>query len=164
MKDIPGYEGLYAAEEDGRIYSYYKNDYLNPKAPTRSGYYLVKLTKDGISTSRYIHQLVMKTFNPSTNPSLEINHIDFNKANNAVSNLEWVTHRENLQHSARQMAAIKRGNDDVIECVEDGRIWYTLQEAADELGVNKRTVWGHLNGQQQSITKARLHLCYVKKN
>lgn len=61
------------------------------------GYLVVRLRSAGSKRKRfYVHRLVMMVFNP-INEKLEVNHIDHNKSNNALSNLEWVTHKENLQ-------------------------------------------------------------------
>lgn len=49
----------------------------------------------------YIHRLVAEAFISEWRPGFEINHIDENKKNNAVTNLEWVTHFENVMYGTR---------------------------------------------------------------
>lgn len=59
----------------------------------------VRLSINGIKTTQFVHRLVLMTFNPNPNyHNLEVNHIDGNPLNNALSNLEWCTSEENHQH------------------------------------------------------------------
>ena len=57
MKDIPGYEGLYAATEDGRIWSYRSKKFLKP-SKDRYSYLYVNLYKDGVRKTYRIHRLI----------------------------------------------------------------------------------------------------------
>lgn len=62
------------------------------------GYLRFKLYDvDGVRVAIKVHRLVALYFLPTKNKSLEINHIDGNVKNNSYTNLEWVTHRENVQ-------------------------------------------------------------------
>lgn len=111
-KPIPGYEGLYEASNLGNIKSLERNVYngvsihilrmriLKP-IPNGNGYYSVYLRKDNASHRVYIHRLIAKTFISNDDPSLQVNHIDGNRANNQLSNLEWVTQSENHFHRYR---------------------------------------------------------------
>lgn len=63
------------------------------------GYLVVGLNCKGKQINRLVHRLVAKAFITNTLNKREINHIDGNKLNNAVSNLEWVTASENLTHA-----------------------------------------------------------------
>jgi hypothetical protein len=65
----------------------------------KSGYPTVLLTHKNISKTYKVHVLVAKTFLPNNNPKLVINHIDGDKKNSKVSNLEWITHSENIKHA-----------------------------------------------------------------
>lgn len=95
MKDIPGYEGLYAADENGTIYSR-KNGPMKPYVNV-GGYWRVNLFKDGSAKHEYVHRLVAKTFLPNPDNLPEINHINRDKSDNQVINLEWCTTKENAQ-------------------------------------------------------------------
>ncbi len=66
-----------------------------------NGYKLVKLYNDVKPQGRMclVHRLVLSTFSPIKDSALDVNHIDGNKANNALSNLEWVTKSENTRHA-----------------------------------------------------------------
>lgn len=111
-KDIKGYEGKYQVSNLGRVKSLYRTNYdINSssyrmikqekilKLNCDNRYVYVELFKDGERKNPKVHRLVLETFNPTNNKDLEINHIDGNKLNNRLENLEWVTHSENMVHS-----------------------------------------------------------------
>lgn len=84
----------------GKVKSFTGN--LLSANPSKSGYcqvWLRLLTGYDRKSNKLLHRVVAETFilNPSNKP--EVNHIDGNKANNHVYNLEWVTHQENCQKS-----------------------------------------------------------------
>ena len=98
-KDIAGYEGLYKVSNKGRVYSYVSNKFLSPAPNEVTGYINVLLTKSKKSKFYPVHRLVAAAFieNPKNAPV--VNHIDADRTNNCVDNLEWCTHKENAQHS-----------------------------------------------------------------
>jgi hypothetical protein len=99
MKDIKGFEGIYAVREDGEIISMKGKKPLVLTGGITCGYRSYSLRKDGKQYQFLGHRLVAETYldNPSDKP--QVNHKDGNKTNNAVSNLEWVTKSENAKHA-----------------------------------------------------------------
>tara|TARA_R110000764_G_scaffold16589_1_gene46332 strand:- start:80 stop:622 length:543 start_codon:yes stop_codon:yes gene_type:complete len=105
FKDIKGYEGLYQVSNLGRVKSLARKSIagLNLKEKIRvgvvsnKGYVMVDLCKEGKRKGKTIHQLVAVAFldHKPCGHRLVVNHIDFDKANNNVNNLEIVTQREN---------------------------------------------------------------------
>ena len=65
------------------------------------GYKRVKLTQNGKRKSFLIHRLVALAYIPNTYNKPIVNHINSNRTDNRVENLEWVTHKENSQHASR---------------------------------------------------------------
>lgn len=103
-KDIPEYEGRYIVSNIGNIKSvkyYSKCSYSkNLKGrKTSKGYLRVQLCKNSKNKDFYIHRVVAVVFLPNPLGLKEVNHIDFDKSNNAISNLEWTTHAKNMAHA-----------------------------------------------------------------
>lgn len=98
IKDIPGWEGLYACDVEGHIYSYRTNKFLSPSKNKR-GYLHVTFTKDGKRYDYRVQRLVAMTFIDNPENKEQVNHIDGNKLNNCIQNLEWVTAEENIEHA-----------------------------------------------------------------
>ncbi len=113
-KDIKGYEGLYQVSTLGRVRSfdrYVKNRMSNKNikrgkvltpCTNRNGYKQLNLIINTKKKPKTIHRLVAETFisNPENKPC--VNHIDGNKKNNNVKNLEWVTYSENTIHALKK--------------------------------------------------------------
>ena len=98
-KDIKDYEGLYQVSDDGRVRRIL-NDGRTREIKNRDGVYLtVSLSKRSIKKTFNVHRLVAEHFLPRPPKATEVNHKDGNKHNNNLSNLEWVTQRENLHHA-----------------------------------------------------------------
>lgn len=102
-KDIGGYPG-YQVSNMGRVKSlvkaYRREEIILKGSPNTTGYILVQLYPEPRKRkSLLVHRLVMLTFQP--NPmmeELEVNHKDLDTTNNKMSNLEWVTQKENKEH------------------------------------------------------------------
>lgn len=91
----------YYVTDTGCLYSRKNGRFRKLKLkPTHDGYFLARFQKTGKERIVLgIHRLVAQTFIPNPDNKPEVNHKDGNKANNNVSNLEWVTHGENIKHS-----------------------------------------------------------------
>ena len=102
-KDIKVYEGKYQVSNLGNI----KNlNHLNSKKikimclkKHKKGYFQIELHKNNISKTFLVHRLVAEAFIPNPNNYPIINHIDLNKNNNCVDNLEWCNQSQNMKHS-----------------------------------------------------------------
>jgi len=92
MELIDGFDGYYI-NTSGQIYGVSKSRYL--KRNMSDGYPKVMLYVDSKPYCFYVHVLVAKTFIPNPEDKLVVNHIDHDKTNCHIDNLEWVTHSEN---------------------------------------------------------------------
>ena len=110
-KDVKGYECYYEVSnlgrvkrkkgetiyKDGRI-AHFSETVLKPTI-FKKGYLMVYLSKNANKRTIQVHRIVADAFIANPENKETINHIDCNKLNNNVSNLEWMTNLENIQHS-----------------------------------------------------------------
>lgn len=158
-KQVPNFEGYYEINEKGDVRSLHKRHYkkLIAKSIDKEGYHNVKLSKNGKQSTILLHRLVAETFIPKIDGKSEINHIDANKLNNQVSNLEWCTHSENIRHAFR-LGLIPRKKIPVIDkCL--GKVFSCSKEAAEFYGINHSTMRNYLSG---NIKKNRTCAEYLR--
>ena len=100
-KDIPEYEGLYQVSSMGNIKSFSKKKNGKNLIPQKNkkGYYQILLYKNKKPYTKKIHRIVAKAFIPNPDNLPQVNHIDGNKINNCMNNLEWCTNSENQIHA-----------------------------------------------------------------
>ena len=98
VKEIQEFNGIYFVSDDGCVFN--KNmKALKVAQNPRTGYCQVFLHKNKKLVSRYLHRLVAEAFIPNPDHLCEVNHIDGDKTNNAVQNLEWITRSRNIKHA-----------------------------------------------------------------
>lgn len=144
-KDIKGYEGFYQVSNLGRIKSIPRNGTIkNSKILKQNvvrGYGQIALQKRGKIKYEKVHRLVAKMFIFNQNNLPEVNHIDGNKLNNNVSNLEWVTTRDNQLHS---VYVLGNNNFRIIEQYDkEGNFikeWKQIVTASKELKINATSI------------------------
>lgn len=89
----------YEVSNLGRIRHFYKGDYhIKGLRLLKDGYYEVKFGVNGKKTSKRVSRCIATAFIPNPNNLSDVNHINFNKLDNSVSNLEWLSNRDNVRH------------------------------------------------------------------
>ena len=169
-KDIIGYEGLYQVSNIGNIrkiapFARKINcsrciPYLLSKAKSSTGYIHVQLVKQGKAKTINVHRLVANAFVPNPYHKNEINHIDSDRSNNVFTNLEWVTHRENMIHAVKQchvnpsiMRNHKKKRYTVLQYSKNGefiREWNCVNDIALKYGIRRCTIYLCLSGNHKS--------------
>ncbi len=115
-RSIDGYDGNYLVSSMGRVISLPNNHHRAPKIMKlrlgRGGYLRVGLVRNGKQSMFFVHRLVAGAFIPNVRGCPQVNHIDENKKNNCVENLEWVTAKENTNYgTARARTSAKQKNN-----------------------------------------------------
>lgn len=101
-KDIDGYEGLYQVSNMGKVRSLKRNNTngkILRKCINKRGYEVVYFSKGNKKYAQRVHRLVAIAFIPEAKNKPQVNHIDGNKLNNCMNNLEWCTQSENIKHA-----------------------------------------------------------------
>ena len=129
-KSIAGYEGFYWVSDLGRIKSlkHGKEKILKPQKNTR-GYLQVGLHKDGHTKKTLVHRLVAEAFIKNTNNLTTVNHKDEVKTNNTVSNLEWMSIKDNNNYGTRN----KRASETQINDKNKSKLVQMFDKSTGEL-------------------------------
>lgn len=154
-KDIKGFEGLYQISNYGRVRSLdhktngrkYTGKILSTKVS--AGYPLVRLSNGATKTSCRVHKLVAEAFIENLDNLPEVNHLDGNKNNNFVENLEWCTSKENKIHAPKppQNSPIA-----VVQMCEDVAIaiYKSIKLASLLLGISEEDICKCCKGKRKS--------------
>jgi queuine/archaeosine tRNA-ribosyltransferase len=136
----------YQIDTLGNVFSYKKGKEIKMKPQyVVAGYQYVTLCKSGTRKNHFIHRLVAQTFKVNPENKQQVNHIDGNKTNNRLDNLEWVTPSENIKHAIKngqivrsekcrdaiRQRSIKRTID-----ILTGKVYTSLKEACADTGEN----------------------------
>ncbi|MBO5704727.1 MAG: NUMOD4 motif-containing HNH endonuclease [Alphaproteobacteria bacterium] len=155
--DVIGFEGVYKVAQDGRVMNVQTNKLIKPWI-NKFGYYSVTLRKNGRRKTTFVHRLIAQGFIPNPKNKTEVNHIDGNKKNNDISNLEWATPSENRVHSVNVL-----GNQKIpVKCLETGTIYESVKAAAKAVNGQSIGVSRAINGVRK--THKGLHWERVEKN
>lgn len=98
MSYIPGWENLYSITEDGKVYSHIQNKFLSNRK-SMDGYNRVALFRDGIRREYRVSRLVALTFISEPKEGEQVNHKDYDRSNDSLFNIEWVTPENNIKYS-----------------------------------------------------------------
>ena len=147
MLDIPGYEGLYAITEDGKVWAYRQHGFMAQRK-NRGGYLYTGLRKNGKRVWYEIHRLVATAYIPNPGNLPQVNHKDEDKTNNHVSNLEWVTCKENQNYGTRN-ARIAENQSKPVYCVELDKTFPSAKVASHLLGIGADGIRQTCRGNQK---------------
>lgn len=180
-KPIKGYEGYYEISSFGRVKSLSRTIYtvwrngeegsyyqegrilaLKDCSRNRKGYQTYKqvcLSVNGKTKYSMVHRLVAEAFIPKIPGKDLVNHIDGNKHNNVVENLEWVTSSENVRHSIN---CLPNKTITPIRCVETGEVFKTMSQAERATGVHHSGISMAASGKKRK-TAGGYHWEYISE-
>mgnify|MGYP000622202944 CR=1 FL=1 len=157
---VEGYKGLYEVSNTGQVKSlnYKRTGQAHILAPKHnpSGYLQVVLYKENIKKYVYIHRIVAAAFIPNPEEKAYVNHIDGDKTNNNINNLEWVTPRENNLH------AYKTGLKQPTEMTEELKQRISKTRTGQNSGKNHYFYGNHLDEEHKRILKESHYTARVK--
>ena len=159
-KPIEGYEGEYEISNDGRVRSLKRNK-IGAITVDNRGYSKKALSKNGEVKQFAVHRLVAKAFIDNPEEKEEVNHIDGNKLNNTVENLEWCTRSENMKHAhenklqhyssyvqlCHRQKCGKFTEEDIEEVFRLRSEGLTHRQIAEKYGTSHTTIGSILNGE-----------------
>ncbi len=161
-KNIKGYEGLYQVSNLGNVRSlnyrkqgFVKNLYLKHHP---DGYRQVELFKNGTKRMITVHRLVAEAFVPNRNGYDVVNHLNENKADNRVENLEWIDFAGNVRYSKNKHRnenknkSLKR-NERVLQLSLDGVLikeWANITEVKHSTKYNNWSIYQCCEGVRKS--------------
>lgn len=144
--DVVGAEEYYQISSFGRVKNKGTGEILNP---SKSGAYRHIELRYGINKNFLVHRMVAEAFIPNPFNLRCVNHIDENKENNHVENLEWCTYQYNATYGK---GALQK-NSKVIQYDMVGnalKIWESIKEAAENLGLNYQSISACCRGKRKS--------------
>ena len=172
-RPISGYEGLYEVSSLGEIRSLNYNrtgKTRTLKTCIKKGYVVINLSKNNVKKNHQVHRLVAQAFIPNGENKTEVNHIDGNKENNTVDNLEWVNRSENMQHAyknnlcesqriaskqniykAREVYVAKCSKQ--VKCITTDTIYSSTRDAERLTGIPHSNIGACCNGTRKSAGK-----------
>lgn len=158
-KDIEDYEGKYEVSNLGRVRSLsrmvqYRSKFGKECSRTQkgrltaindngNGYKTVTLWKNNKGTTMYIHRLVANAFIENPDNLDTVNHIDFDKSNNDLINLEWCSLQENIEHSVSNGRYDHRGGVGVRVVYNNGHEeeYDSITSTSKGIGAHRDTIY-----------------------
>jgi hypothetical protein len=172
-KDVIGYEGLYTISNTGEIKSLRRNRII--KSWVYSKYYIISLSNNNVRRTLYLHRLIANHFIPNPENKTQVNHIDGNKLNNSISNLEWVTCSENIKHAydiglieshmKGKTSKLHHNSKPVYQYDRDGLFineYDSCQDASSATGISKGNICSCARGEKYRKLAGKFKWSYIK--
>ena len=139
IKGFEDFEDNYFILSTGEVWSKYKKEFLKPYFNS-DGYHLVDLRNGECRKQARVHRLVALAFIPNPDNLPTVNHKDECHTNNDISNLEWMSIRDNIRYGTGTKRSAEHRKKPVI-CVETGEVFPSVKEAADYYQVSYSNIF-----------------------
>lgn len=174
-KDIKGYEGLYSVSNLGRVKSIERmrenhskmqkvEEKIKSTRKDTQGYLLLDLYKNNKQKTIRVHRLVAVMFLENIGNKETVNHIDGDKSNNKIENLEWATFKEQNIHFysknlksdkniEKAVNAMNNATSKQVECLTTNKIYVSASSAGREIGISGSYIMRCCRGECKSAGK-----------
>ena len=147
----------YDASSEGRIRNRKTGRILKTNT-SETGYERLSLSKNSHQTTERVHRIIADTFIDGDHTGLDVNHIDGDKSNNCIDNLEFCTRQENIQHAFR--TGLSHGSrKKAVRIIETGEEFDSTNECAIAIGADRTQIKDCLHGKCK--TYKGLHFEYI---
>ena len=138
FKPVTNYESLYEVSNDGYIKNLRTNKITRGWKNCSYGHRKVRLYKNKKAKDFYLHRLVAIEFVLNPDNKNHVNHIDSNPDNNNYENLEWCTHKENMNHAKMNNRFSSKGK--LVKHKLSGNAFKSIKEASEFIGIKQNTL------------------------
>lgn len=145
VRDNPTYE----VSSEGRVRNAKTGRIMKTQVNDR-GYEHLSLRKNKSQVDARVHRLVADSFYDGDHDGFDVNHIDGDKLNNRVSNLEWCSHKENIEHAFR--TGLKKPSRQIkIRVIETGEVYESIRACARAMGLDQSMICQSMIGKMRSV-------------
>lgn len=157
IKDFPNY----SISDSGEVKNN-KTGRILKKALNQDGYAIVQLWNNGKGTMKRVHRLVLETFKPTENTDYEVNHLDRNRTNNNLNNLEWCSNKQNISYRDKDDNLNKKAKKIKVEYLDGTiEIYNSLTECAKHFDIAVNSVKDYIKKELTSKRKVQAKFTYI---
>lgn len=147
----------YIVSDEGQVVNRKTEHILRPQ-PTPNGYLIVSLCNENGACSKTVHRLVAKAFLDPSLCDLQVNHIDGDKTNNYLWNLELITSSDNHRHAFSIGLASLSFRFRPVRCIDTGEEFESMTDAAIKTGTHQGNISHVIQGRRKTANGFRFEL------
>lgn len=153
---IKGYEGRYQVSNLGRVRSLRRHRVRGKimDVACNGHYWRIKLSKNNKAKRVLLHRIIAETFIPNPENKPQVNHINGDKKDNSIENLEWCTRSENQLHAIRTgLRPMKTKTGTKVINTITGKVFESIKQASREKGIDRCYLGLKLKGEIKNNTE-----------
>lgn len=152
---VKDFEDIYQVSSFGKVMNGLTNKILKQQID-KNGYKTVTLSANGEKYAKRVHRLVAEAFIEGDHTGMDVNHIDGNKLNNRLSNLEFCTRKENINHALKYDLSKTNNfgkNPIKVKCNETGKVYESINSCSRDTGVDTSDIKRYIDGKVKNTCK-----------